>query len=179
MLCKCIVWRMGVLSYFPVGLSLICFHQITHFCYHFFILAGLGSNFLKFCAKFDTHALFCLGHHEYSAQHRHFCLIVMIASDWMAAARYCCYMTYRNMSWHAQNREMDSGYFLIRPCVSYTTQLMLFNAPTSVIHANAGLTRVWQITLLICCTCFGYHQYIAWSFNLILYKLKFMCVVIL
>jgi hypothetical protein len=149
-----------VVSYFPVGLSLICSHQNTYFCYYF-ILAGLSSEFLKFCAKFGTHALFCPGHHGYSAHHRHFCLLVMIASYWMPAVRYRCYMTYRNMSGHAQNREVDSRYFLIRPCVSYGTQHMLFNAPTSLIHANVGLTCVWQVMLLIYCTYCGYHQYIA------------------
>lgn len=56
---------------------------------------------LKFCANFDN-TLFCLGRHKYTGWHKHLCLVVMSASDWMAAVRSGWLMTYRDMFRHVQ-----------------------------------------------------------------------------
>jgi hypothetical protein len=52
-------------------------------------IINLISCFFKFCAKFDTHALFhALRHQKCRAWHKHQCLLVVIALDWMALLRF-------------------------------------------------------------------------------------------
>jgi len=47
-----------------------------------------GFHLLEFCAKFATHMLFwTLGYHAYVAQHKQYCLLVMITSDRITVVR--------------------------------------------------------------------------------------------
>jgi hypothetical protein len=63
------------------------------------------SYFLEFCTVYEGHALICtLGHHKYNAWHKHCCLLVMTACNWMAAVSSRLIRAYRNMFRHTQQR---------------------------------------------------------------------------